>query len=216
MKFFNTVLSYNYSWDQIAIGLWQRYPNPKSKHVLTEDVVSRKIVGEKLFTKRLLTKKYHVPNWGRNGPKWYVTTIIEESVVDPLKKTITTYTRNINLNWFMNVVEKCVYTIDPESRCKVLQDKSYWNNSTIFGFGKAIELYGYEKAKRDAKKTQEGFIVILEKLFPSTVVIPATLQAVTGKDKFKETARKATEMAKEAKEKAKPKVFASNKSGMSG
>ena len=113
-------------------------------------------------------------------------------------------------------MEKCVYTIDPESRCKVLQDKSYWNNSTIFGFGKAIELYGYEKAKRDAKKTQEGFIVILEKLFPSTVVIPATLQAVTGKDKFKETARKATEMAKEAKEKAKPKVFASNKSGMSG
>lgn len=211
MKFFNTVLPYNFSWDQVAVGLWQRFPNPKSNHVLTEDVVSRKVEGKKLFTKRLLTKKYHVPKWGRNGPKWYVTSIIEESVVDPIKKTVTTYTRNIDLKWFVNVIEKCVYTVDPENRRKVLQNKSYWNYSGVFGFSKAIELYGYEKAKRDAKKTQEGFIHILEKLFPSPdVVIPTTVHAIKGTEKLKETARKATELAKDAKEKAKPKVMASS------
>ena len=63
--------------------------------------MSREVRGKKLFTKRLITKKYHVPKWGRNGPKWYVTNIIEESVVDPVKKTITTYTRNIDLTWFV-------------------------------------------------------------------------------------------------------------------
>ncbi|CAG2191094.1 Protein preli-like,PRELI domain-containing protein 1, mitochondrial [Mytilus edulis] len=206
MKFFSTLLPYNFNWDQVAVGLWQRYPNPKSKHVLTEDVVSRVLVGKKIFTKRLLTKKYNVPKWGRDGPKWYVTAIIEESVVDPVKKTMTTYTRNIDLKWFINVVEKCVYTVDPENRCKVIQEKSFWNTSKVFGFGRAIELYGYVKAKKDAQKTHEGFIQILEKLFPSDTFVPATVLATTGKERIKQTHGKATEMAKDATEKAKDKA----------
>ena len=28
-------------WDQVAQALWKRYPNPYSKHVLSEDLVSR-------------------------------------------------------------------------------------------------------------------------------------------------------------------------------
>lgn len=207
MKFFNVILPYNYTWDQIAIGLWQRYPNPKSKHVLTEDVVAREVKDDKLFTKRLITKKYHVPKWGRNGPKWYVTNIIEESVVDPVKKTITTYTRNIDLTWFINVVEKCVYTVDPENTTQVMQNKSYWNTSKVFGLSRAIELYGYEKAKKDAKKTQEGFIFILERLFPSEAAIQGTVATTTGKEKIKEKVRKASEIAKEAKDKAKPRIL---------
>lgn len=29
------------AWHQVAEALWRRYPNPYSKHVLTEDTVSR-------------------------------------------------------------------------------------------------------------------------------------------------------------------------------
>ena len=29
------------SWDQVLAAFWQRYPNPYSKHVLTEDIVHR-------------------------------------------------------------------------------------------------------------------------------------------------------------------------------
>ena len=29
------------AWDTMALALWQRYPNPHSKHVLSEDAISR-------------------------------------------------------------------------------------------------------------------------------------------------------------------------------
>lgn len=29
------------AWDTMALALWRRYPNPHSKHVLTEDAISR-------------------------------------------------------------------------------------------------------------------------------------------------------------------------------
>ena len=29
------------SWEQVFQSLWQRYPNPYSKHVLSEDIVDR-------------------------------------------------------------------------------------------------------------------------------------------------------------------------------
>ena len=41
--------------------------------------------------------------------------IMEESVVDSVNKTFTTYTRNINFTKLMTVEEKCVYYVSPEN-----------------------------------------------------------------------------------------------------
>jgi len=35
----NCILKFN--WDQVTSAFWRRYPNPFSRHVLTEDVVDR-------------------------------------------------------------------------------------------------------------------------------------------------------------------------------
>ena len=73
-----------------------------SKHVLTEDVVERKVVNKKLYSKRLLTKTNSIPKWGERllrGPKY--VTILEESIVDPVRKHVTTYTRNIGMKSIM-------------------------------------------------------------------------------------------------------------------
>ena len=37
--------------------------------------------------------------------------IVEESILDPVSNTFTTYTKNITLTSYMTVEEKCVYSV---------------------------------------------------------------------------------------------------------
>ena len=37
------------SWDQVFAAFWQRYPNPYSKHVLTEDIVHREVTPDRSY-----------------------------------------------------------------------------------------------------------------------------------------------------------------------
>ncbi|CAG5131686.1 unnamed protein product, partial [Candidula unifasciata] len=98
VKFMTASSVFKFTWDQVASGMWQRYPNPNSKHVLTEDVLSRRIEDQKLVSLRILTKTNKIPKWGERfvGQNKNIL-IIEESVVDPKEKTFTTYTRNVGL-----------------------------------------------------------------------------------------------------------------------
>lgn len=66
-----------------------------SSHVLTEDTISREIRNGKLHSKRLLSKTNSLPKWGERFYNAKSVKIVEESVVDPKEKTLTTYTRNI-------------------------------------------------------------------------------------------------------------------------
>lgn len=66
-----------------------------SAHVLTEDTISREIRNGKLHSKRLLSKTNSLPKWGERFYSAKAVKIVEESVVDPTEKTLTTYTRNI-------------------------------------------------------------------------------------------------------------------------
>lgn len=66
-----------------------------SQHVLSEDTFSREIKNGKLHSKRVLTKTNRVPKWGERFFNAGSVKIVEESIVDPKLKTLTTYTRNI-------------------------------------------------------------------------------------------------------------------------
>lgn len=101
-KYYENSTHYNYNWDQVLQGFWKRYPNPYSSHVLSEDTVEREIRPDgKLYSKRILTKTNHVPKWGERFFKAKFVCIVEESLVDPETKTLTTYTRNIGFNKIM-------------------------------------------------------------------------------------------------------------------
>lgn len=83
-----------------------------SSHVLSEDTISRELKNGKLYSTRLLTKTNRVPKWGeafisKNGS----VKIIEESVVDPKKKVLTTYTRNLGFTKVMVNVNYCIKLI---------------------------------------------------------------------------------------------------------
>lgn len=101
-KYYESVTTFNYGWDQVAQAFWRRYPNPFSAHVLTEDTVCREVRSDgKLHSKRILTKTNRVPKWGQHIFKAKFVCIVEESIVDPKNKTLVTYTRNIGFNTIM-------------------------------------------------------------------------------------------------------------------
>lgn len=199
VKFYAASVIYKWSWEQVAQVFWVRYPNPYSKHVLTEDVLARRVSGNCLYTRRLLTKTNPVPRWGERfipGPR--NVCIIEESVIDPKRHTITTYTRNIAMQHVMSVEEKCVYKVNPENCKWTLCEKSAWVSSAVFGFGAAIQAFGLDRFKKNAAKATRGFEFILERWFPHP-------QPVHSTEKLKDTARK---MAEAAKAKASPMITA--------
>lgn len=101
-KYYENSTVFHYNYEQVLQGFWKRYPNPFSSHVLTEDTVERHIRSDgTLYSKRVLTKTNHVPKWGERFFKAKFVCIIEESIVDPKSKTLTTHTRNIGFNKIM-------------------------------------------------------------------------------------------------------------------
>lgn len=71
-----------------------------STHVLTEDVVYREVTSNnRLLSRRLLTKTNRLPRWAdRFFPSGIsrCVYIIEDSIVNPVDRKLTTYTWNLN------------------------------------------------------------------------------------------------------------------------
>ncbi len=77
VKYFEEQYTFQFPWDQVVGGFWLRYPNPFSKHVISEDVISRQVKKDEqtLISKRFLCKTAIGSN---KMPKWaekYVKTI---------------------------------------------------------------------------------------------------------------------------------------------
>lgn len=167
MKFFSSESVFSFTWDQVVAGFWQRYPNPKSKHVLSEDVVERRVEGDKLFTKRLISKTNSVPKWGEkfvHGLHRHVY-IVEESVVDLNSRTFVTYTRNIGLQKLMSIDEKCFYEDYPDNPASTVCHRQAWISSGIFGFSGMISSFGVQRFKKNSRKAVKGFEYVLNRLY---------------------------------------------------
>lgn len=51
-------ITYDTSWDKVTLAVFNKYPNPFAKHVLSADIIDRYIGQDgKLRTTRLLVKK---------------------------------------------------------------------------------------------------------------------------------------------------------------
>lgn len=90
---------------------------------------------------------------------------MEESVVDPGAKTLTTYTRNITFTRLMVVEEKCVYSVHPNNKEWTMCKKESWISCGIFGFARPVERFGVERYKSNSSKALKGLNHVLEKLY---------------------------------------------------
>lgn len=166
----STVTVFDYSWKQVAQAYWNRYPNPSSAHVLTEDTISREVRDGKLYSRRILSKTNKVPKWGEHFYKNTPIKIIEDSVLDPKKKTLITFTRNIGFKKIMKVDEIVEYSEQHDGR--TLAVRRAYVSSQVFGFSRAIRAFGIERFKSNCQKTANGFNFVLTKMFPNQQHIP--------------------------------------------
>jgi len=201
VKYFENKTLFPFKWEQVVQGFWRRYPNPESTHVLSEDTFHREVRNEKLYSKRLLTKTNRVPKWGEKFIGTPIVNIVEESVVDPKEKTLTTYTRNIGYTKVMNLVEKVVYRVAEENPNWTIAERSAWVDSEVMGVGRAIQAFGLERFKKNCVKAVRGFNYVLAKMFPETAAaaaphISSTNSQLTSTGKLKDAAKKASELAK--------------------
>ncbi|KAF2362255.1 PRELI/MSF1 domain, partial [Trinorchestia longiramus] len=88
---------FNYKWEQVAQALWQKYPNPSSGHVLSEDTIARKVIDGKLHSTRVIVKTNRIPKWAECLVKARKVAVVEWSTVDPSTRVIETETTNVGL-----------------------------------------------------------------------------------------------------------------------
>ncbi|XP_044136732.1 PRELI domain-containing protein 1, mitochondrial [Bufo gargarizans] len=197
------------SWDQVFAAFWQRYPNPYSKHVLTEDILYREVTSDhKMLTRRLLTKTNRLPRWAERlfpANVAHAVYILEDSIIDLHKKTLTTYTWNINHSSVMSVEERCVYCENPEDKNWTEIRREAWVSSKVFGFSRPIQEFGLARFKSNVTKALKGYEYTLAKMQGDTPARTLVETAKEATEKAKETALAAKEKAKDLASKAATK-----------
>lgn len=202
VKFFETRTIFDFTWEQVAQGFWHRYPNPESTHVLSEDTIYRKIEDGKLYSKRLLTKTNKLPKWGEFLISSRVVKIIEESIVDPKSKTLTTYTKNLGFQSVMSVSEKVVYKVSEENTNKTVAIRTAAIDSQVLGFARTIQSFGVERFKKNCCKAVNGFNYVLHSMFPHQQKhidgygTASFTNQKSNAEKLKDAAKKAADLAK--------------------
>lgn len=196
------------SWDQVCIAFWQRYPNPYSNHVLTEDIIYREITPNNcLVSRRLLTKTSRGPRWmERYLPKQMASSayIIEDSIVDPQKKTMTTLTWNISHARLMSVEERCQYCINATNVNWTEIKREAWISSNVYGLTRAVQEFGIARFKTSVTKTMKGFEYVLARMQGEA---PSRTLAETATERARETALAAKEKAKGLASQAQKKQY---------
>ncbi|KAM9770046.1 PRELI domain containing 1b isoform 1-T1 [Menidia menidia] len=181
------------AWDHVVSAFWQRYPNPFSTHVLTEDVVYREVTADhRLFSRRLLTKTNRLPRWAERffpGGMARCVYIIEDSILDPVSRSLTTYTWNLNHTTLMSVEERCVFRDSAEQPAATQLRREAWISSSIYGFSRPIQEFGLARFKSNQVKAMKGLEYALSNLQGET---PQRLL----RDSVKDASGKAKEAAK--------------------
>lgn len=170
MKKFESSNTFHFNWQQIAVAFWKRYPNRYSRHVLTEDVLDRKIDRQgQLVTKRLFVKTNSCPKWIERLMRTKHVHILEESVVDPIRHTLTTITRNLGMTNLMTVEEVCVYRPHPDNQVWTIVERKTSFDSKLSGLKRlAILRLSFERYKYNIRKTDSGFHQVIKKLQEAT------------------------------------------------
>ncbi|XP_062331916.1 PRELI domain containing 1a [Osmerus eperlanus] len=208
VKYFVCVGLLKSTWDQVCIAFWQRYPNPYSNHVLTEDIIFREVTpGNCLISRRLLTKTSRAPRWAEKYLPVHMASsayIIEDSIVDPITRTMTTVSWNISHARLMSVEERCEYRINPENTSWTEIKREAWISSKVYGLSRAIQEFGLARFKTSSTKTMKGFEYVLGKMQGET---PSKTLAETATERARETALAAKEKAKDLASQAQKKQY---------
>lgn len=138
---------------------------------MTEDILERQVDSNgHLYTKRLISKTNPCPKWAEKFISVRSLLIIEESIVDPVGKTLTTYTRNIGCKNYMTIDEKLVYKQSLRDQNETIAQRSAWIESNFgYGMSRAVVAFGMERFKKNIAKATLGFQMVLNTMYDEKV-----------------------------------------------
>ncbi|KAG8937248.1 hypothetical protein FRC03_010102 [Tulasnella sp. 419] len=172
VQFFSQLFSYSHPWTHVNVGIWQKYPNPHSGHVISVDVLDRSIDGETgiIRTERILGCKQSAPKWvvrmlGGSDDAF----VREVSFVDPVTSRTTITSENLSLSQYVTVLEQITYERDPtspQSRTQFRQTAEIQSRMGLWkSVGEQLEKYSAERFSTNAKLGREGFEHVLRALW---------------------------------------------------
>jgi len=140
---------------------------------------------------RLLTKTNASAKWmSRFLGDRTSTYIVEESVLDPRAKTLTTFTKNITLNNLMTVEEKCVYSVSEENpNWTTCQTHAKITSGLLIG--NMVEKFGIDRFQNNSAKAKQSIVYVLGKMKEKSATGLAKVKATsaTGLAKVKKVAK---------------------------
>ncbi|XP_044198187.1 PRELI domain-containing protein 1, mitochondrial-like isoform X1 [Thunnus albacares] len=167
-RYFHSEIDIKSPWHQVLAAFWQRYPNPYSAHVLTEDVLYREVTpSNHLLSRRLLTKTNRLPSWAERVFPAHMARavyVLEDSIVDPHTHTLTIKTWNLNHNTLMTVVERCLFEEDHSRPSWTKLRREAWISSAVYGLARPIQEFGLARFKSNQAKAMKGLEYALSKI----------------------------------------------------
>ncbi|KAF8244486.1 MSF1-domain-containing protein [Wilcoxina mikolae CBS 423.85] len=187
VKFYENTFSYDYQWPAVTLAYFLRYPNPYSTHVVSTDTLHTRIdpTTGNLHITRLHLKRGKLPaSVARFIPKIKESYILEKSIVDTRRQTLSTETRNLDWDGVLSVVENQVYSPAGADRTDVKTvvrfesklgsarrhaEEGTERRGWLGGWGagsvqRSIELVGRSRMRDGLNRSREGMKIVLEQL----------------------------------------------------
>ncbi|KAM7366684.1 hypothetical protein PAMP_016099 [Pampus punctatissimus] len=167
-RYFHSEMDIESPWHQVLAAFWQRYPNPYSAHVLTEDVLYREVTpSNHLLSRRLLTKTNRLPGWAERFFPAHMARavyVLEDSIVDLHTHTLNIKTWNLNHNKLMTVVERCLFEEDRSRPSWTKLRREAWISSAVYGLARPIQEFGLARFKSNQAEAMKGLQYALSRI----------------------------------------------------
>lgn len=150
----------------VSLAFFNRYPNPYAAHVLSIDTLSRETDADGcLHTTRLIKKTGKIPRWskallGKITDSW----IIEQSIVDPTRKVMKTFTKNLDHTSIMQVEEYTTYQCDKNTQKTLVSSQVKFSSGFKVGIKNTIEDWSRTRFDENIKKSRLGMAFVMQQL----------------------------------------------------
>lgn len=178
---------YPFAWDVVTRAFWNKYPNPTLAHVERVDVLDRRIDAQGRLVSCRLAKitQNNLPSWVKStvGSASYV---FEETVCDPVKKTLELKSTNLSFRSVATVEETCVYSVHPENNQLTMYNAQAKVTAFVPMLSKKLESFSVSRGAETAAKGIRAVESICTDIFEGTFVPVAFCEPSTDVDDKKQ------------------------------